>query len=254
MNALIKPAVIKLAIIILFIGFSTGCTTLEGPANPDDPFESFNRSAYRFNEKVDEYAFKPIAEGYQYITPNTVDTGITNFFNNLGDVWVLFNDLLQLKVEKALNTSARIVFNSTFGLLGFMDVATDFGIKKHSEDFGQTLGYWGVESGPYLVLPFFGPSSVRDGIGFITDSSVLDVVYDDMTTQHEYDFLAVNYIDIRADLLSVKDIIDETTPDPYAFIRDGYMQRRLDKVYDGNPPEDEDDLSEEDLFTDDIVR
>lgn len=232
-----------------------GCTTIEGPANPDDPFESFNRSMYAFNETLDEYAMKPIAEGYQAITPDAVDTGITNFFSNLNDVLVLINDLLQLKIDQAMATSARIVFNSTFGLFGIMDVATDFGLAKHEEDFGQTLGYWGVESGPYLVLPFFGPSSVRDGIGFTVDSfAEHDLVYDDMSTKDATGLIAVKYIDIRADLLKAKDIVDETALDPYAFIRDAWVQRRQNKVYDGNPPEDEDDLFEDDLFEDDIVR
>ena len=245
---------IKNTFILLLIIFNTGCTTLDGPENPDDPFEGFNRSMYSFNETLDEYAMKPIAKGYQAITPDAVDRGITNFFNNLGDVLVLINDLLQLKLDDAAATSARIVFNSTFGLLGIMDVATDFGIPKHEEDFGQTLGYWGVDSGPYLVLPFFGPSSVRDGIGFVVDNSELDLIYDDMEMRDEYGMLSVYYIDKRADLLKAKDIVDETAPDPYAFIRDAWVQRRQNQVYDGSPPEDEDDLFEDDLFEDDIVR
>ena len=250
MNSLIKQIAI-----VLLLGLNAGCTTLEGPENPDDPFEGFNRSMYNFNENLDKYAFKPIAEGYQAVTPDAVDTGITNFFNNLNDVWVFINDLLQLKIEKAVATSARIVFNSTFGLFGFMDVATDFGLKKHSEDFGQTLGYWGVESGPYLVLPFFGPSNIRDGIGFVVDSVELDYVYNDMSEAHYIGMHALDYIDIRADLLNAKDIVDETAPDPYAFIRDAWVQRRQNKVYDGNPPEDDEDgLFEDDLFEDDIVR
>ncbi len=250
MNILIKSI-----LIITLLGFNIGCTTLDGPKNPDDPFESFNRSIYAFNETVDKYAFKPIAQGYQAITPEPVDRGISNFFSNLDDVLVLINDLLQLKIDRAASTSARIVFNTTFGLLGFMDVATDFGLPKHNEDFGQTLGYWGVDSGPYLVLPFFGSSSIRDAIGFTVDTSEFDFVYDDMSPENVYALYTVKYIDIRADLLKAKDIVDETAPDPYAFIRDGWMQRRKNQVYDGNPPEENlDDLFENDLFTDDIVR
>jgi len=246
---------IKKFLIILLLGINAGCTTLEGPANPDDPFESFNRSMYSFNEKLDKYAMKPIAEGYQAITPDPVDRGITNFFSNLDDVLVLINDLLQLKIDDAIATSARIVFNTTFGLLGIMDVATDFGIPKHNEDFGQTLGYWGVGSGPYLVLPFFGPSNIRDTVGFATDVTELDFVYDDMSTDHAYSLLSLKYIDKRADLLKAKDIVDETALDPYAFIRDGWIQRRKNQVFDGNAPEENpDDLFEDDLFTDDIVR
>jgi len=250
LNTLIKPL-----LIILLLGLNTGCTTLDGPANPDDPFESFNRSMYSFNETLDEYAMKPIAQGYQAVTPDAVDSGITNFFSNLGDVLVLINELLQLKIEDAIATSARIVFNSTFGLFGLIDIATDFGLPKHEEDFGQTLGYWGVDSGPYLVLPFFGPSSIRDGIGLAADFTELDLVYDDMSAKDTYSLLALKYVDKRADLLKAKDIVDETAPDPYAFIRDAWVQRRLNQVYDGNPPEtDEDDLFEDNLFNDDIVR
>ena len=246
---------IKYSSIIILLSFNIGCTTLDGPKNPDDPFESFNRSMYAFNETVDKYAFKPIAKGYQAITPEPVDRGISNFFSNLDDVLVLINDLLQLKIDRAASTSARIVFNTTFGLLGFMDVATDFGLPKHNEDFGQTLGYWGVDSGPYLVLPFFGSSSIRDTIGFTVDTSEFDFVFDDMSPENVYALYAVKYIDIRADLLKAKDIVDETVPDPYAYIRDGWMQRRKNQVYDGNPPEENlDDLFENDLFTDDIVR
>ncbi len=237
------------------LAFNLGCTTLNGPENPDDPFESFNRSMYSFNETLDEYALKPIAQGYQAITPDIVDTGISNFFSNLGDVLVLINDLLQLKFDKAAKTSARIAFNSTFGLFGLIDVATHLDMPKSDEDFGQTLAYWGVGSGPYLVLPFFGPSNVRDSLGLAVDLTELDLIYDDMSSKDAYSLQALKYIDKRADLLKAKDIVDATAPDPYAFIRDAWIQRRKNQVYDGNPPEeDEAGLFEDDLFTDDIVR
>ena len=244
------------SLIVLCSLLITGCTTLDGPANPDDPFESFNRSMYAFNETVDIYAFKPIARGYQAVTPDVVDRGISNFFSNLDDILIMFNNILQLKFDKAISDSARIVFNTTFGLFGFMDVATDFGIAKNDEDFGQTLGYWGVDSGPYLVLPFLGPSNIRDGIGLAADYTVLDVVYDDMSTTHTWELLSLNFIDKRADLLKAKDIVDETAPDPYAFIRDASTQRRNNLVHDGNPPDElgDDKLFEDDLFKDDITR
>lgn len=247
---------IKFILLILFVLFNTGCATIEGPPNPDDPFESFNRSMYEFNETIDIYFFKPVAQGYQAVTPDVVDRGISNFFNNLDDVLVMFNNLLQLKFDQAISDSARIVFNTTFGLLGFMDVATDFGIPKNDEDFGQTLGHWGVGSGPYLVLPFFGPSNIRDGIGLVADNTTLDVVYDDMSTPHAWGLISLKFIDKRADLLKAKDIVDETAPDPYAFIRDAWTQRRNNQVYDGNPPDEfgDDNLFEDDLFKDDIVR
>lgn len=243
--------ILKATTLLLCLMFLPGCATIEGPPNPDDPFESFNRSMYAFNEKVDEYVLKPVAKGYKAVTPDPVDKGITNFFNNLDDILVFFNNLLQLKIDQALEDTARIVFNTTFGLLGFIDVATEFGIEKNNEDFGQTLGYWGVESGPYLVLPILGPSSIRDGAGLVIDRTALDVVYDDMSLQHQLDFLAVEIIDKRADLLEAKDIVDETAPDPYAFIRDAWKQRRQNLVYDGNPP---DEFSDEELFEDDLFK
>lgn len=233
----------------------SGCATVEGPPNPDDPLESFNRSMYAFNENVDEYVLKPVAKGYKAVTPDSIDKGITNFFNNLDDIWVLFNNILQLKFDKAVSDSARIVFNTTIGLFGFIDVATEFGLPKNNEDFGQTLGYWGVDSGPYLVLPFLGPSSVRDGAGLVVDYTELDVVYDDMSDEHVIASILVQMVDKRADLLEAKDIVDETAPDPYAFIRDAWKQRRNNLVNDGAPSEElSDDFFEDDLFKDDIVR
>ena len=235
----------------------SGCATIEGPPNPDDPFESFNRSMYAFNDTIDTYVMKPVAKGYQAVTPDPVDKGITNFFSNINDIFVIINDLLQLKLGQAASDTSRFFINSTLGLLGFIDVATDFGLPKHEEDFGQTMGYWGVESGPYLVLPFFGPSSVRDGAGFVVDASMsLNIVYDDMSDAHRRGMIGLFYIDKRADLLKASSIVEDTAPDPYAFIRDAWVQRRQNLVYDGNPPDDfnEDDLFEDDLFTDDIKR
>jgi phospholipid-binding lipoprotein MlaA len=235
----------------------TGCATIEGPPNPDDPYESFNRSMYTFNDTLDTYVLKPVAKGYQAITPDPVDKGISNFFSNLDDVLVMFNDLFQFKFGQAASDTARFVVNSTIGLLGFIDVATDFGLPKHNEDFGQTMGYWGIESGPYLVLPFFGPSSVRDGVGLVVDTTMdHELYYDNMSDAHRRGLFAVKVIDKRADLLKATNIIEDTAPDPYSFIRDAWMQRRQNLVYDGSPPDDfnEDDLFEDDLFTDDIKR
>lgn len=233
------------------------CTTLDGPPNPDDPYESFNRSMFAFNEGLDKYALKPLAEGYKAVTPDVIDSGVTNFFSNLDDVLVLINDLLQLKFEQALRDFSRIVWNTTLGLGGFFDVATHFGLPKNNEDFGQTLGYWGVDAGPYLVLPVIGASSVRDAIGFTADTALFDPVYEVFEDDNTRNAMVVlKYVDIRADLLSATNVIDETAPDKYALIRDAWIQRRQNLVYDGNPPLDidESDLFEDDLFTDDIKR
>lgn len=245
-----------ITIALLLSTLLTGCATLDGPENPDDPLERYNRAMYEFNDTIDIYLMKPVAKGYQFITPDIVDRGVTNIFNNLDDLLVMFNNLLQLKIGDAVSDSARIVFNSTFGLLGFFDVATQFGLTKHNEDLGQTLGYWGTDSGPYLVLPIFGPSSIRDGASFAVELSELDVINDDMNISHRLSTSVLNFTDKRADLLQATNIIDETAPDPYSFIRDAWIQRRQNLVYDGNPPDDfnEDDLFEDDLFTDDIIR
>lgn len=233
-----------------------GCATLEGPPNPDDPLERYNRAMFAFNETMDEYVVTPVAKGYNYVMPNAVNTGITNFFNNLDDVVVFFNSLLQFKFHEAVSTSARIVWNSTIGLFGFIDVATSFDLPKYNEDFGQTLATWGVGSGPYFVLPFLGPSTVRDGLSLPVDWFAFDPVFQDKELKVTLSLLAVRFTDKRADLLTATNIIDETAPDKYAFIRDAYMQRREYLIYDGEPPDSgisEDELfKEEDLFKDEL--
>jgi phospholipid-binding lipoprotein MlaA len=233
----------------------SACTTVE-VANPDDPFESFNRSMYVFNDNLDTYAIKPIAKGYKAITPDIVDTGVTNFFSNIDDIIVLINDILQLKFKQATSDSARIVFNTVIGLAGLIDVSTEFGLPKHNEDFGQTLGYWGVGSGPYLVLPVFGSSNIRDAAGFTVDTAEFDPLTMIPEESDRYLAISLKYIDIRADLLSASNIIDETAVDRYAFTRDAWTQRRKNLVYDGNPPAgpSDEELFGDDLFKDDIKR
>lgn len=236
---------------------SVGCATLEGPENPDDPFERFNRSVYSFNETVDKYALKPVAKGYKTITPGSIDKVITNFFSNLDDIVVIFNDLLQFNITQTASDFSRFIVNTTIGIAGLMDIATDFGLKKHNEDFGQTLGVWGVGEGPYLVLPFIGASNVRDGSGFLVDTSQLDVTTTQLEGGDEIYVLGVKYIDIRADLLKTTNILDEIAPDRYAFIRDAWVQRRRHLVSNGEASaatEVNNELFEDDLFKDDIIR
>lgn len=234
---------------------SSGCATIDGPPNPDDPFESYNRSVFAFNEGVDKYAFKPVAEAYNFVMPDFASKGVTNFFSNLDDIVVFFNQLLQFKFREAASTSARFVFNTTFGLLGLIDVSTDMGLPKYNEDFGQTLAHWGAGSGPYLVMPFLGPLTVRDTAGLAVDWSAFDPVFDRQTLQQSLVTLSIRYIDIRAGLLKASNIIDETVPDKYAFVRDAYLSRREFLIYDGNPPDDYSDeelFDDEDLFNDDL--
>lgn len=232
---------------------SSGCATIEGPPNPDDPYESFNRNMFAFNENVDKYAFKPVAKGYNYVMPNFANKAVTNFFNNIDDIVVFFNQLLQFKFADAAATSARFVYNSTFGLLGLIDFASDMGLPKQEEDFGQTLAVWGIDSGPYLVLPFIGPRTIRDTAGLAVDWTYFDPIFKRQTLEQSLVTLTIKYVDIRAGLLKASNILDDTVPDKYAFIRDAWMQRREYLIYDGHPPEEfsEDELfNDEDLFKD----
>ncbi len=206
-----------------------------------DPLEGFNRAVYQFNDDIDRAVMRPVAEGYQKITPRFIDDGITNFFNNLNDVTVLINDLLQLKFAQAASDLSRLAWNSTVGLLGFIDVATPMGLEKHNEDFGQTLGYWGVGPGPYLVLPFLGPSSVRDGFGTAVDYYGANPVSDLEDPETRWGLIALNLVDTRAGLLRASRVLDTAALDPYAFLRDAYLQRRQNLVYDGSPPPEEED-------------
>lgn len=235
-----------------------GCATLDRPADPNDPLERYNRSMYKFNDKFDKYLLKPVAKGYDAVTPNPVQKGINNFFSNLDDVIVIVNDLLQLKPGQMMSDTGRFAINSTFGLFGFMDWASDIGLEKHNEDFGQTLGVWGVGSGPYFILPFLGPSTIRDTGGLATDSYYFDLQLRDpesgfppLPRQPESDvwnLTILDAIDTRAKLLKSEKILDEAALDPYVFLREAWLQRRNYLVKDGNVPKADDEMSEEELF------
>lgn len=195
-----------------------------------DPWEGFNRAMFGFNDGLDKYALKPVTKGYVAIMPDVAETGVSNFFDNLSDVGTLFNNLLQGKFHNAGQDFARVTFNSTLGLAGFIDVATPMGIEKHEEDFGQTLGYWGAGSGPYLVLPFFGPATVRDGIGMIPDTFV-DPVYHVNDNGDRNALYVTRIIDGRSQLLESEKLI---SGDKYTFIRDAYLQKRAFSITDGD--------------------
>lgn len=216
----------------------SGCaTTAEMPMSGEDidPLEDFNRAVYTFNEQVDKAVLKPVAKGYQAVMPELLNEGVTNFFSNLQDVVVILNDLLQLKFHQATMDTSRVVFNSTFGLLGFFDVASHMELPKHNEDFGQTLGYWGMGPGYYLVLPLFGPSTTRDTVGLAADFFVHPVQRLDSVRDRSITF-SVEKVDTRADLLRVERALVGAALDPYAFWREAYLQQRRNLVYDGQPP------------------
>ncbi len=210
----------------------TGCAT---QANKD-PLEGMNRGIYKFNDIADRALFKPVATTFKAVAPTPVRKGFNNFFNNLGSITTVLNDLLQLKFSNAFTDAGRFIINSTFGLAGFVDVASMDNIPNHKEDFGQTLGQWGVDNGAYLVLPFLGSSTLRDTSGLLFDT----VTTDPITYTHNIGEIrlhnqlrAAQFTDRRTELLDAKDIMDEASLDPYAFARDAYLQRRESLVADG---------------------
>lgn len=194
-----------------------------------DPWAGFNRGIHNFNDGLDSYVLKPAAKGYKAVMPDPAEKGVNNFFGNLADVRTMINNVLQGKFENAGRDFARVAFNSTFGLGGFIDVSTPMGIKKNDEDFGQTLGYWGVESGPYLVLPFLGSTTVRDGISLIPDSLVDPVTHIDDNGARNALYIT-RVVDQRANLLEAEKLI---SGDKYIFIRDAYLQKRKSLIADG---------------------
>lgn len=218
-----------------------GCATQRAPS-PRDPFEPVNRAVFEFNDNADRYVVKPVAEGYKFVLPGFVQAGIRNFFSNLADPWNAVNQLLQGKVELALSDGWRFIVNSTFGLGGLLDVASDMRLPKHNEDFGQTLGVWGLDTGPYLVLPLWGPSSVRDGAGLLVDTygylpwRLPDWLDFSHRVAWQNSLLALDFVNRRAQLLDTTNLLEEAALDRYAFVREAFFQRRRSLVYDGNPP------------------
>lgn len=202
--------------------------------NPRDPLEGFNRAMFGFNEKLDEVALKPVAQAYQAVVPSFVQTAIGNFFGNIGDVWTAVNNLLQGKVTDGVNDFMRVALNSTFGLGGLIDIASAGGIPKHREDFGQTLGAWGMRSGPYVVLPLLGASTLRDVIATPLDFKADLWSYTSPVSARNLGSV-VRLVDKRATFLDASSLIEEAALDKYVFIRDAYLQRRAAQV---NPDED----------------
>lgn len=230
--------------VIVTTAMLSGCASLTSQEE-NDPLEYINRGVFEFNEQADKHVLEPIAKGYQYVTPEVVDTSISNFFSNLDDVVVFVNDILQLKFNQALSDGGRVAVNTTVGLLGFVDMATDMGMPKHNEDFGQTLGAYGLGTGPYIVLPLLGPSTLRDTVGLYGDMFV-DPIQQLHNSDAMWSAITLKAVDIRADLVSTKKIADQASLDEYDFRRSAYFQRREYLIYDGNPPMDDDFFDDED--------
>lgn len=226
-----------LSLLCAIIGLG-GCATTGG--NPRDPLEGYNRVMFGFNDGVDKVIMKPLASGYKTVMPEFARTGVTNFFANLGDLWIGINNILQGKVGAGVADFGRFAMNSTVGILGFIDVASNAGLEKHNEDFGQTLGRWGMGSGAYVVLPILGPSSVRDGFSLLFVDWHFDPLWyvGNVSTRNE--LITVRFIDRRANLLDVGNLAEEAALDHYAYIRDAFLQRRRSLIYDGEAPAEPD--------------
>lgn len=223
-------------LIALSAAMLTGCAT---SGNPKDPIEGFNRAIFAFNEGLDAAIIKPVATGYDAVLPDPVQTGVTNFFGNIADFFIGINNLLQGKVGDGVGDFGRVAINSTIGLLGVLDVATELGIEKHNEDFGQTFGRWGVGNGAYVVLPVFGARTVRDTVGLVLDVKADPVAQvDHIPTRNSLAVLRL--INDRAGLLSADKVIEEAALDKYSYMRGAYLQRRRNLIYDGNAPREDD--------------
>ena len=227
----VKRCVVVLAALAAAMNM-VGCASTAN--NPRDPFEGFNRVMFSVNEGID-VVVEPVAKGYDKVMPSPVKTGIGNFFGNIADLWIAVNNFLQGKPAEGASDIGRVLVNSTVGIVGLIDVASDLGMEKHAEDFGQTLGKWGVGEGPYLFWPIIGPRNVRDTFGFAVDASADPVVHlHDVSARNT--LIGIRFIDLRASLLPADKVIEEAAFDKYNYIRDAYFQNRRNAVHDGNPP------------------
>lgn len=224
----------------LALATASGCATTAGTSNPKDPWEGYNRSMYEINDTADRYVLKPIAQGYEKVTPNFVQAGVNNFMDNLQDLGTGLNNLLQGKFAEGASDLGRLVVNSTIGIVGLWDVATPMGLEKHNEDFGQTLGWWGVPSGPYFIIPLLGPSTVRDAPArYVDPSFAYNRNIGDVASRNS--LYGLDIVRSRANLLKAGKVLDEAALDKYTFTRDAWLQRRRNMVFDGKPPKDPDD-------------
>uniref|UniRef100_UPI001A8D8C85 MlaA family lipoprotein n=1 Tax=Trinickia mobilis TaxID=2816356 RepID=UPI001A8D8C85 len=228
-----QPTCVRNAALTFAVAALAGCATVQTPTK-GDPLEGFNRSVFKFNDTLDKYALKPVAQGYQWAVPQPVRTGVTNFFSNIGDVYIAANNLLQLKIADGVSDIMRVTINTVFGVGGLFDVATIAKLPKHTADFGITLGHYGVPTGPYLVLPLLGPSTARDAVGLVADYYGNPLTYVEPSSV-SWALFGVNLVNTRANLLTAGDVLSGAALDKYSFIRNAYLQRRQYLISDGNP-------------------
>ena len=232
----VQTSLFKKIILIISLSILSACASVPGGPTEGDPFESYNRAMFKFNDTLDEYVLRPVSEGYDAVLPSPVKTGVSNVFSNLDDIFVVINDILQFKFVQAIEDTTRFIFNSTIGLLGLIDVATPMGLPKHNEDFGQTFATWGIGSGPYVVLPFFGSKTLRGTGGFVIES-IYDPIYNIKNNDDAlWGAVSLRAIDTRYKLLSASRIVEQAAIDKYSFVRDAYLQHRKNLIFDGNPP------------------
>jgi len=227
-------------------GAAAPAPVLAAPS-PADPLERWNRAVFAFNDAVDEAVLAPLARGYRAAVPTPLRNAVGNFFGNLRDAWSGVNQLLQAKPLDAVHMGMRFTVNTVFGVVGFVDVASEVGLDRRSEDFGQTLGRWGVPAGPYLVLPLLGPSTLRDSFGLVADSAASPVMW----LGHEHERWAASALDVvhrRSVLIGADQLLRDIAFDRYQFLRDAHLQRRLNQVHDGNPPAEVDDFDDDEDF------
>jgi len=234
-----------ISLLLLLSSMAGGCASTQPLSNdPSDPWEGFNRRVYSFNDALDRAFLVPVASSYRAVAPEFVENGVGNFFSNIGDFGVAVNNTLQFKFLDAASDIGRIVVNSTIGLLGIFDVASHMGMRKHDEDFGQTLGFWGMGTGPYVVTPLFGPSNLRDGPGKVVDYFLWPPTWVELNTRERNSLTALNLIHTRAELMLFEEKTEGLSRDRYIFIRDAYLDHREFLVNDGAI------LADDDLYKD----
>jgi len=230
------------SVLLLAVLAASGCAT-SPDADPRDPLEPMNRAVYKFNDTFDDWVAKPVATVYRDALHVEIRSRVSNFFSNIQDIFIGVNNFLQGKLQDGVEDWARFAFNSTFGLAGIHDVASDMGIEKHNEDFGQTFGYWGVGSGPYLILPFLGSSTARDTVGTAVDYYFAPLA-EVRPIALRNTLYGVYLINTRAELLDASNILEQAALDRYVFQRDAYLQRRRSLIYDGNPPREREEVND----------